>query len=340
MKTKLSLETLFENFMFASQVEGKSERTLDQYVRVFKQFKVFCPKNPEDITPQDIREYLFNLTKKGLAKATIWTHFKELSVLFRFLHKEGYLEKNPVSAVAKPKMPKIFPKVLTQEEVRKLVEKAERASKRSKNKKLAKRDFALVCLLLTTGLRVGELIRLKISDISFPTRFLKVFGKGGKEQILPFGQRTGKALLNCFKVRGNIHFEEALFVTRDGNPLDRQQVRRILHKIAKKAGSSKEKVSPHGLRYTCATTWVQLGGDAKKLQELLGHSDSRVADCYIHLTPKDLQRAHNQFDPLEAFLEAFRRHQRQHKALFGVEESPSKYMLRHKCTSKRAGPDE
>lgn len=301
MKTKLSLETLFENFMFASQVEGKSPRTLEQYERVFKQLKVFCPKDPEDITPQDIREYLANLNKKGLKKATVWTHHKVLRVLFNFLAREGYLKRNPMAAIANIRMPKVFPKVLSEEEARKLLAYAARGKGF-----YGKRNYALISLLLDTGVRLSEVIGLKLEDVSLSSQVLKVFGKGSKERVVPFSRETAKTLFTYLKVRGDIPFEDRFFVGRDGCPLLRYHTYRIVRDMAKRARLRQE-IGPHVLRHTFATTWVKAGGDAKRLQHMLGHSDPRTVDIYVNLTARDLREAHLQFSPLKYLFQRQRR---------------------------------
>jgi site-specific recombinase XerD len=192
LKTKISLEqNLIQNFIFASQIEGKSARTIERYEGVLKPFFAQTNKNPLEITPQDVREHLGHLDTNGYAKATLWTVYKNLHVFYEFLRREGYLKVNPVSIVVKPKIPKVFPKVLTDAEIRGLLF----AAKSSNDRFLKKRNFALVCLLFDSGLRASELCGLKLGDVSLENQLVKVYGKGSKERVVPFSSETAKTLV-------------------------------------------------------------------------------------------------------------------------------------------------
>lgn len=293
METVLTNQKAFDSFILASQIEGKAERTIEQYYRVLKHFFADVDKQPIEITSTDIREYLNRLSKQGFAQMTVWTYYKQLSVFFKFLLREGYIAGDPLKLIAKPKTPKIFPKILTDNEVRLLL----RSSKGSGF--MNKRNQALLVLTFDCGLRASEVCSLKLTDISFPNLIVKVYGKGSKERIVPFSRETGKVLMAYLKVRGNPPFEDSFFITRTGKRLDRYRFRRILKELAQKAAIDPKRVSPHVLRHTFATTWIRAGGDVKRLQHILGHSDPRVVECYVHLTAKDLSEAHAKFSPMQ-----------------------------------------
>ncbi|RJQ31876.1 MAG: hypothetical protein C4562_05415 [Actinobacteria bacterium] len=290
----LTFQSLINNFMLASQIEGKAERTLEQYCRVLIPFSALVEnKAPEEITPADLREYLSHLSKKGLSKQTVWTHYKQLRVFFGFCHRESYLKTNPMELIRKPKVDKLLPKVLTADEIKALL-------KTAKGKGfLGKRNAALVALMFDSGLRASEVCGLKLTDVSLENQVVRVFGKGSKERIIPFSKTTAKLLLSYLKARGNRPYEEGFFISRYGDKLTRHGLIKVYKCLAQKAKIDKSKVSPHVLRHSFATAWCRAGGDVKKLQFLMGHADVRTTGIYVHLTAKDLSQAHSEFSPLE-----------------------------------------
>jgi len=290
----LTFQVLFNNFILASQIEGKAERTLEQYNRVLVPFAALVKnKPPEAISPADIREYLSNLNKKNLAKQTIWTHYKELRVFFNFCHREGYLKANPMELIRKPKVDKLLPRTLTSDEIKALLRVAKGKGF------LGKRNAALVALMFDSGLRASEVCGLKLTDVSLENQIVRVLGKGGKERVIPFSKTTAKLLLSYLKARGNRPFEEHFFISRYGDRLTRHGLIKVYKCLAERAGVDKRKISPHVLRHSFATAWCRAGGDVKKLQFLLGHADVRTTGIYVHLTAKDLSQAHGEFSPLE-----------------------------------------
>jgi len=292
-----SFNASLANFLLAIEFEGRSEKTIQQYKRVLCPFAKFVHnKSPEEITANEIRQYLGNLRQKGLKPATIWTHYKQLRAFFRFLQREERILKNPIAALAPIKNPKVFPRVLKEGEAFVLLKAAKGTGF------VYKRNYALISLLLDTGLRASEVCSLSLPDCSLDNA-VKVFGKGGRERVVPFSKQTAKALHRYLKARGDTPFEDAFFITTKGDRLTRDRLCRIIKDTAQKAGLPREKVSPHVLRHTFATLWIKGGGDAKRLQLLMGHSDSRTIDVYVHLTAKDLSQAHATYSPLSRVLE-------------------------------------
>jgi len=292
-----SFNASLANFLLAIEFEGKSEKTIQQYKRVLYPFAKFVHNKPlEEITANEIRQYLGSLRQKELKPATIWTHYKQLRAFFRFLQREEQILKNPIATLTPIKNPKVFPRVLKEEEALALLKAAKGTGF------VAKRNYALISLLLDTGVRASEICSLSLTDFSSDNA-VKVFGKGGKERVVPYSKQTAKAIYRYLKARGDIPFEDALFITTRGDRLTRDRLCRIVKDIAQKADIPREKVSPHVLRHTFATLWIKGGGDAKRLQRLLGHSDSRVVDVYVNLTAKDLKEAHQEYSPMQRVLE-------------------------------------
>jgi len=290
-KTKSSL---VDDWFLVSQLEGKDPKTIERYKNIVLPFFDLVQKDPLEVAAADIRRYFGHLAERSYSRVTISIAYKNLHVFFEFLRKEGHRADNPLKLVSKPKVPQIFPKIITEDEARALLA----AAKRHNDKFIKRRNFAMLCLLFDSGLRASELTGLKLTDVSLENQVVKVYGKGAKERIVPFSPDTGKALINYLKVRGRLPFEESFFVTRNADRLDRHRLYKIIKELAVLTGVDPKRVSPHVLRHTFATTWIRAGGDGKKLQQMMGHADGRVVDCYIHLTGIDLKEAHNRYSPL------------------------------------------
>ncbi len=170
-----------------------------------------------------------------------------MRAFFNFLEADELIESSPVKAVKSPKIPRVFPYVLSEEEVHKLLLAAKGKSFS------AKRNYAMLCLFLDTGIRVSELCNLKLDDIKFATMSIKVIGKGNKERVILFSKKCAKALMKYIKARSFVPFEDILFVNKEGEPFKRRGILQIIHRLGKKAGIKGKRVSPHTLRHTFAT---------------------------------------------------------------------------------------
>ena len=268
-----SFNRIRDNFMLSAQAEGKSERTMQLYEDTLSRFDVFAKKEPKAITASDVRAFLNHLNSKGYAKTTVWTHYKELKVFFNFCLSEGYISNNPMALIKKPRIEKLLPRTLTDNEVIALLQ----AAKRTRGF-LGKRNTAIIGLLFDSGLRATELCNLKVADVSLENQIVRVFGKGKKERVIPFSKTTAKLLFSYLKARGNLPFEERFYVTKNGDGFDRKFLCKLIKRIAKKACIDTAKVSPHVFRHSFATSWIRAGGDAKRLQHMIGHADPRVVD--------------------------------------------------------------
>lgn len=297
MQTTKSQEIL-KSFFLAATIEGKSKRTLELYDETLKPFAEFIkPKSLLEATSNDIRSFVFDLQKKNRARATIYTHLKELRVFYNYVFTDRK-EENPMANIKAPKLPKSYPYVLSEDEVDRLL-------KAIKGRDFeAKRNYAIILFFLDTGVRVSELVGLNLDDVSLATYTAKVSGKTG-ERTVHFGQITAKALASYLKKRGFLAHEDAFFVSvvSGGNRLTRSGVQQIIRKLGQKAGVDKKKrVSPHTLRHTCATFWIKNGGDPVSLQRQLGQSDPRMVDVYVNLVGKDLKEDHNKYSPLKRLI--------------------------------------
>lgn len=236
----LTFRKLIDNFILAAQFEGKAPRTIEQYERVLLPFANFIKCNAHEVQVSHIRSFLGALSNKGWSKATIWTFYKNLNVFFNFCRREGYLSDNPVRLVSKPRIPKILPRTLTDEEIRALLRAA-------KDKGFCgRRNVALVALMFDCGLRASEVCNLDVTDVSLENQVVRVFGKGSKGRIVPFSKKTAKLLFSYLKSRGNQTFEDHLFLTKHGNSIDRKFLCKLVKRLAKKAGIEPSKVIDSG----------------------------------------------------------------------------------------------
>ncbi len=169
----------------------------------------------------------------------------------------------------------------------------------------AKRNYAMIMFFLDTGVRVSELCNLTLDDVNLATLTAKINqGKGGKDRVVHFSKETAKPLSTHLKARSIIPYEDAFFVSMEGNRMRRDSVLKIIKRLGIKAGIEKRKrLSPHTLRHTCATFWIKNGGDPVSLQRQLGQSDPRMIDVYVNLVGRDLREAHSKYSPVSRVLD-------------------------------------
>ncbi len=283
--------------------KGFAGLTIRFYIRDLKEFlKYISDKKIENniikeekVLPSIVREYLASLFKDR-ERSTVSRKIASLRTFFKFLEREGAVEKNPTEGLSFPKVPKSLPRFLNQDEAKVFVESPEERSV------LTVRDRAMLELLYSSGLRVAELTGLKIQDIDMENELLRVRGKGGKERIVPFGEKAKEALdkyLNRRKellVGGRLIDPDALFLNYKGEKLTTRSVERIVKKYRAKSGLSKE-ISPHVLRHSFATHLLEGGADLRVIQELLGHSSLSTTQKYTHISVDRLMEVYKKNHP-------------------------------------------
>lgn len=275
---------------------GRSPETLRAYRADVEDFFSFIEENWPDLGPSDLnhlhlRIYLGELAKRGLKKSSIARRLSALRTFFRWLKREGLIGSNPARAVATPKYSKALPRFLTEEEAVRLVEGPKEEDL------LGLRNRALFELLYSTGIRVGELVRLKIRDVDFAQGLLKVMGKGGKERLVPLGDTAKRALEAYLRQREKAgQRAEALFLNRWGRPLSARWVEMLLKTYALKEGIRRP-VTPHVLRHTFATHLLERGADLRAIQEMLGHVRLSTTQRYTHITPLRLMEVYDHAHP-------------------------------------------
>jgi len=242
-----------------------------------------------DATEEQITDYLWERKLLKKATATIFREQEAIKGFYKFLFTEGQIKLNPAVQLKSPKLEKYLPATLSIEEVDKLL------SAPNLTKLSGIRDKAILETLYAAGMRVSELTELKIPDVNLDVGFIKCFGKGSKERIVPIGSKAIEALKHFLTIRkktGN----DFLFINPSGKKISRVSVWHILKKYAKTAGITK-KISPHTLRHSFATHILERGADLRTIQEMLGHSSISTTQIYTHIDKTFLKQQHKKFHP-------------------------------------------
>ncbi len=295
------------NFLSALSVEkGSSNNTLDAYRNDLSQFAAFVRKQTaksegaqlgwEVVDRSLLLNYLVNLRERSYAPATMARKVAAVKSFFNFLVAEGRLEKSPAEGIAGPKVGKSLPKAISVDEVERLLEQPDKRSTPE-----GKRDKAMLELLYATGMRVTELVSLNVRDVNLRAGFVRCFGKGSKERIIPIHSKAIRAVKGYLDdVRARLlgaTGETALFLNRRGQRLTRQGLWLILKGYAKKAGIETE-ITPHVLRHSIATHLLHSGKmNLRELQELLGHANISTTQVYTHLTTERMRRVYDSAHP-------------------------------------------
>lgn len=314
-KSRAHLEPLAQSYRLCAQSEGKSASTIalvEGAVRYLADFLKAngMPTDIEEIGLEQLRRFSLDLQSRQrfaehpltkpqgghLSGHTVNGYLRALRAFWSWLADEGFIDENPFSALKIPKAPKKVMPTLSPEQLASLIETINISNPQGQ------RDCAVVLLLADTGLRVSELTHLKLDDVNLERRILKVWGKGAKERVVPFGVRVQRALLRYV----NFHRPEPasprineFFLTGSGDPLTRRRVQAIIKRYGQKAKIKGVRCSPHTLRHTAAVMWIRNGGDVFSLQQILGHSTMDILRTYVNLAQSDIQAAHRVYSPAD-----------------------------------------
>jgi integrase/recombinase XerD len=270
---------------------GLSHNTLESYERDLQAFKTYVTASTPTFSETEVKQYhvagyLGYLHSSGRANTTISRNLASLRSFFQFLVREGVVVQNPTVHVETPKIEKRLPRVLSMDEIERLLE----APKINSHTGL--RNQAMLELLYATGIRVSELISIQINDINLSAGFLRCMGKGSKERIIPIGEYAQKVMINYLSI-GRPHLvrdvsNPSLFLNHHGIQLSRQGFWKILKKHAQEVGILKD-ITPHTLRHSFATHLLERGADLRAVQEMLGHADISTTQIYTHVTRSRLK---------------------------------------------------
>ncbi|NLU10924.1 MAG: tyrosine recombinase XerC [Tepidanaerobacter acetatoxydans] len=293
-------EALIDSFIdYLRATKTESQNTIKAYSEDLSQFLEYLKqkKLSEPIlinaTHLHIRGFLAYLQEKKISKRTTARKLSTLRSFYKYLVVEGFVQENIAKSISTPKTSKKLPLFLYPGEIEALLSAP-------KNDVLGIRDKAIMELLYATGMRVGELVLLKTSDINFGSNYIIVFGKGSKERVVFFGQKAEESLEKYLKESRPFLIKDincdSLFLNKNGTAISARSIRRIIDKYVKIAALNSE-VSPHTLRHTFATHMLNNGADLKTVQELLGHSSLSTTQIYTHVTKERLKEVYDKTFP-------------------------------------------
>jgi len=292
-KSNEYLLDLFLKYMRSER--GATENTIKAYENDLIQFSDFLKfKEDKDLisaSKEDLREFIVFLTEGGNLRSTIVRKLSTLRSFYTFLVKRNILDSNPLVSLFSPKLMKVLPNFLTQNEVKLLIDNIPVSTP------LGIRDRAIVECLYSTGMRISELTRLNVSDIKGNNQAITK-GKGNKERIVFFGEYAIKSLERYLKEVRSIlvknEREDALFLNKNGTRLSPRSIERMMERYGYGVGKD---ISPHTMRHSFATHLLENGADLRAVQELLGHSDLSTTQKYVHVTLERLKEVYKKTHP-------------------------------------------
>ncbi len=264
--------------------KGLAINTVDAYRRDITEFAdTLDTEDISSVTRQNVNKFIRTLKENNYAITSIIRKIASIRGFFKWAYASGYTNTNPALALEQPKLPKKLPKVLNVTEIETLL-----------NANLTTTEHLIMELLYSCGFRVSELVNLKLSDIDIRSKYIRCFGKGAKERIVPIGE-CAKNLLNDYMpqreliaAKYNIQ-SKWLLLSDTGMKLTRQEIYKFIRVQGEKIHKH---ISPHTLRHTFATHLVENGADLRIVQELLGHSDVATTQLYTHISKKRLKEVY------------------------------------------------
>lgn len=296
-----ALKDPIDDYLHFIKVERQlSDNTLQSYKRDLIAYArhVFHEQKIEDfnqVVRENILLYLDSLRAVGKSSKTVSRQISSIRSFHQFLLREKVCEQDPTVHLEMPKKEQSLPKVLSIEDIDALI------SAPSIEKPQGIRDIAILEMMYGSGMRISELIELNLEDVHITMGFVRVFGKGGKERIIPLGRGALTACTNYLnesrpQLLGNAPKNDAFFITQRGKRFTRQGCWKIIKEHAQTAGITKE-ITPHVLRHSFATHLIENGADLRAVQELLGHSDISTTQIYTHVSKTRLSEVYKQFHP-------------------------------------------
>ena len=282
------IQSISEYLTYLEVERGLSQNTVLAYendiLGFFDYFKNI--EDPNEIKRIHFSEYTVHLAQNGLLSSSVTRKIASIKGFFRFLSANKEIKSNPSLSVTSPKIPKKLPKVISYEEIEKLL----------KNR-LTTKEKAVFELLYATGLRVSELVNLTVKNVDFKSNLIKTTGKGSKDRIVPMGKKAKEALNNYMKERelilkakmGSGAESDYIFLNDKSEQISRQWV----YNFIKKQGETINKtISPHTIRHSFATHLLENGADLRAVQELLGHRSVVTTQLYTHISKKRLREVY------------------------------------------------
>lgn len=293
------MNELVEEFLSHLSVErGLSDNTLFSYKRDLSRFLEYLKKrrvsSVQRVTRQMVSSFMMSEKDRGLSANSVSRELACLKSFFKFLVRENKVKEDITSIIESPKLWKKLPFTLNLDEVEAIL--------KAPNVKdlMGARDKASLELMYATGMRVSELINLKMNDLNMEVGFVKCVGKGDKERIIPFGTKARQSISRYLDKSRPVFLKKKisnfLFLTRLGRPMSRQTFWKTIKRYTKLAGIKKA-ITPHSLRHSFATHILERGADLRIVQELLGHADISTTQIYTHVSKDRLKSIHHKFHP-------------------------------------------
>ncbi|HKJ42431.1 MAG TPA: site-specific tyrosine recombinase XerD [Sunxiuqinia sp.] len=288
----------FENFLRLEK--SLSQNSIAAYVNDINKLMVFLEENFKRLTPEKVklnhlRSFVEHLNDRGVSPRTQARTISGIKSFFKYLLIEGKIQGDPTTLLESPKIGRKLPDVLTMEEIDTIIDAVDL------NKPEGQRNKAMLETLYSCGLRVSELVNLKVTNLFFEQGFIKVEGKGEKERLVPVSEKAVVEInkyLNGYRKTLKIspESENVLFLNRRGKKLSRVMIFTIIKNLAQKVGMDK-KISPHTFRHSFATHLISGGADLRAVQEMLGHESILTTEIYTHLDRDYLKSTISQFHP-------------------------------------------
>jgi integrase/recombinase XerD len=302
---RLTVSQAIDGYLLAAHARRLSPHTILAYQASFDKFLSFLNADPpiEEVDPKQVEAFFAN--QLTVSKKSLLNYHIGLSALWTWCVEEGLVKEHVLHKVRRPKPEEKDVQPYTQKEVKDMLDALShskvyaRPGKAPSNHSLsyAERNRAMIFLLIDTGIRADELCSLKINLVDLKNRRITVMGKGSKQRTVPFSNRTGQILWRYLTTRKNDSVADFLFVTKDGRPLDRGQLLKIMTRIGQRAGIIGMNV--HRFRHTFAINYLRNGGDTYTLQMMLGHSSMDMVRRYLALAQADLDKQHQLASPVD-----------------------------------------
>jgi integrase/recombinase XerC len=278
----------YQNALIGNRIKG-TEKGFFQFL-LLKKVERF-----ENVTRQTLRDYMVWLIQRGVAKSSISNKMSAIRSFYRYLQREEIITENPLEKISSPKLDRRLPKLLTGEEIVRLLKAPDL------KKPTGQRDRAILEMLYASGLRVSEIVSLNLNQIELHTRDIRVIGKGQKERMVLIGIPAVNALAAYLKSGRKKLLDgkktDAVFISSFGKRLIPRRIQKIIDYYAKAAGISR-KIHPHILRHTFATHMLDGGADLRVVQELLGHASLETTQIYTHVSKSQAKKVYLAAHPL------------------------------------------
>lgn len=287
------MEEIDKFLNYLKVIKKHEENTIDNYKVDLLEFYEFVNGNIRGIDKEIVNNYLGQMYEKKYHKSSISRKLSSLRSFYSYLVKESIVSENYFKLIKNPKKERSLPKYVKENDI------DEMFSIPDTRNPYGKRNLLIIRMLYATGIRVSELVNIKVKDINLDERTIRILGKGSKERIVVFGNNTKESLidyLNNGRYKLDISNQEYLFLNKDGKKISTRYIRKMLDDVIIKA-SIKVHVSPHMLRHTFATNLLNNGADLVSVKDLLGHSSLNTTSIYTHVTDEKIREVYNMAHP-------------------------------------------